>query len=124
MACSLKELPLDYLKTPDTAALKRYNEKLNLIGSEDPYSMGSDSYASDPSAFPDVANLPWHSELLDQQPKASMLQTNASMLSSHNAVCVMVCQGVHLHAAIKSKQTSPQKFLLKITWDLGMAEKA
>ena len=43
MACSSKELPLDYLKTPDTAAFKRYNEKHNLLGGEDPYSMGSDS---------------------------------------------------------------------------------
>ena len=46
------------------------------------------------------------------------------MLCTHKAVRVMVCQGVQLHAAIKSKQTRPQKFLLKITWDLGMAEKA
>ena len=54
MACSSKESSLDYFKTLDTAARKRYEEKTNLIGGEDPYTMSSDSFSCDPSAFPGV----------------------------------------------------------------------
>ena len=54
MACSSKESALDHLKTLDTAARKRYEEKIDLIGGEDPYTMDSDSFSSDPIAFPNV----------------------------------------------------------------------
>ena len=56
MACGSKKLSLDHLKTLDTAARKRYME-INLISAEDPYTIGCDSFASDPSAFPNVYYL-------------------------------------------------------------------
>ena len=54
MACSSKKLAPDYLETLDTAARKRYKEKTDLIGGEDLYAMGSESFSAEPSAFPDV----------------------------------------------------------------------
>ena len=57
MTCSWKESALNHLKTLDTTARKQHKEKINLIGGEDSYTMGSNSFSSDRSTFPDVTYL-------------------------------------------------------------------